>query len=101
MSNFKIIPVDEVEQKTTKERRAGQRATKKGGKVLNDSEVWEYGWLMWKMGSLFRFRIRGATDMNTPITPEVKYRVNKAPKARRVRFSFRDNMKYLIQRRTY
>lgn len=68
--SFEIIPVEGVPEDKPKRKPVRKH---RGGKELNNSKLWEYGWLMWKMGTLFRFRIVGTTDMKTPILPPHKY----------------------------
>lgn len=80
--SFKIIPVDELPEKPRKAPR-DLRLEKTAGKELNNDELWEIGWMMWKMGSLYRFKIKGVCDMNTEIEPSPEFTVNNAPRAKR------------------
>jgi hypothetical protein len=62
--SFKITPVDKPVEKVTKRKYVRKHTA---GKELSNAELWEFGWLMFEMGMLYRFRIKGVCDMVHPI----------------------------------
>lgn len=66
--SYKITPVKELPRK------------KEPDKELTDRELWGFGWIMWKMGNLIRFRIKGVCDMNTPVRTPHQFTRNYKPR---------------------
>ena len=68
--SFEIIPVDEIPEKERhrqEKRRTEQKADGKD-RPLKFEELWQTGWMFFKTGRIFSFKMRGATRMTQPVT---------------------------------
>ena len=68
--SFEIIPVDEIPEKErhTYRKSLQERINDRKDKPLKFEEVWQTGWMLFKQGTIFRFKQIGATEMVQPVT---------------------------------
>ena len=75
--SFKIIPVDTPLKKTAKKKMQPDMDMKE----VTHEEIWNIGWMLWKLGKIYRFKIRGDTvDMNYSVKPPHQFVRNHKPR---------------------
>jgi len=71
-TSFEITPIDELPEKerhALKRKRQERRADRKD-RPLRFEGIWQTGWMLFKTGSIFSFKMIGATKMVQPVAQD-------------------------------